>query len=188
MWIEQSEIEKFFPALNLRVCHSQELFCPFPALLLVSPYKGVEVSSSCHGASHLYSGLCRLLFLPLQEFRGPSPFQICGQETRSKLMEKFFFCSWFSRVWRDGARTRTCQRAGRGDGELPEHTQPGCLSAQPGYSAVWVHSPATHTRSDKATAGRRQITPRSARDLILEGPEHTHPLLKPQYLKSSSVP
>lgn len=89
MWIEQSEIEKFFPALNLRVCHSQELFCPFPALLLVSPYKGVEVSSSCHGASHLYSGLCRLLFLPLQEFRGPSPFQICGQETRSKLMEKF---------------------------------------------------------------------------------------------------
>lgn len=42
MWIEQSEIEKFFPALNLRVCHSQELFCPFPALLLVSPYKGVK--------------------------------------------------------------------------------------------------------------------------------------------------
>lgn len=44
MWIEQSEIEKFFPILNLRVCHSQELFCPFPALLLVSPWKSLALA------------------------------------------------------------------------------------------------------------------------------------------------
>lgn len=139
-FLEVHEIHVDWTEWNWKILFRFKSLClPFSvALLLVSPYKGVKVSSSCHGASHLYSRLCRLLFSPKQEWSGSSPFQICDQETRSKLMEKFLFCSWCSRVWRDGARTRTCQRAGRGDGEDPG-----------------AHSLAPRTRSEEATAGRR---------------------------------
>ena len=65
---------------------------------------------------------------------GPPPSfkSVIRFETRSKLMEKFFW-SLFSRDWRGGARTRAGQRAGQKEGETVEHTT----------RVVCVHSQAT---------------------------------------------
>lgn len=77
-------------------------------------------------------------FLPIQEFSGSSPFQICDQETRSKLMEKFFSAAGFPG---SGGMEREQEHArGRDEGmERSRSAQPGCL----------------HTRSEKGTAGRQ---------------------------------
>lgn len=77
-------------------------------------------------------------------------------------MEKFFSAAGFPG---SGGMEREQEHArGRDEGmERSRSAQPGCL----------------HTRSEKGTAGRQWIIPRSARGLILEGPEHRHPFLIP---------